>query len=153
MSTLVANLSIVALALTSNCAAGDTVAATAKANFSAVAMTSHAGIAELGTAWKRAAIRYRTARAQCELLAAPEKNICTAEAKSEQRRARTAARVTYQGGIASSAKLVRTHAETLRGVDIGPDVVLYRAHRQMLDPRSACFATGDSDLSVGKDRT
>lgn len=152
MSKLFAGLSIAAAALVGIHSIADAIATTRNANFTTSGTTTHTGIVEFGTALRRAAGEYRTASAKCELITGSENNLCTAEAKSAHKRARAAARLKYRKGMPSPVKSVVNGPENLRDADAGLDVVLYRAHRQLLDPAAACFATGDIGVSFQKDK-
>ena len=121
------------------------------ASSTAVETIRNTGIVGYGIALKQAADAYRTAHAKCEPLADAEKDICTFAAKAAQKRARLEARVKYRGEANSTANAVANNADAARA-DSGLDPELYRAHRQLTAPRSACAASDDSD-SDGQPKT
>ena len=131
MKKLLAGLVIAAVAMAGIYAAAATTATAIAANFAPTAATPAAGhlrIVEFATALKRASAEHRTASAKCKLLTGAEKNICNAEAKTEEKRARTAARVNYKG---SNLPAVAEIIEPKIARDI--DVALYRVHQQSPD--------------------
>lgn len=129
MSKLLAGLLIAVVATVGIYAMAATIATNTTAGFTTTETTHHTRIDEFATGVKRAAAEHRTARAKCERLTGAEKDICHAEAKAEQRRARTKARVKYRDDIKSPVKGGVNEARTAREVD----VALYRAHRQLPD--------------------
>ena len=153
MLKLIASLSIVLVAMAVIYAIADPFATTTNTSVTTAEVSRHTSIAEFGSALKRAAIDYRTARAKCELLSGLEKTVCTAEAKSEQKRAKAAARANYKDGVKSPTNALVNELKTARPADAAFDVVLYRAHRQLYDSASACFATGDADFNFQKQKT
>lgn len=128
-----------------------TISTPTNASSTAAETIRHTGIVGFGIALKQAADAYRTAYAKCEPLADAEKDICTFAAKEAQKRARLEARVKYRGEAKSTANAVANNAESARA-DSGLDPELYRAHRQLSAPRSACAASDDTD-SNGQPKT
>lgn len=129
MSKLLAGFMIAVVATVAIYAMAATIATNMTAGFTTTETTHHTRIDEFATGMKRAAAEHRMARAKCERFTGAEKNICHAEAKAEQRRARTKARVKYKDNIKSPANAGVNEARTAREVD----VALYRAHRQLPD--------------------
>lgn len=111
--------------------------------------TLHPRAVESATAMKRAVATYRIARAKCDLFDAAEKSICDAEAKKEQKRAKSEARNKYKDDNGSAASpAMNPPVKTTRGLDL----VFYRAHQQLDESTAGCFAdTGPgSNGSPGK---
>ena len=144
MSKQFTGLLIAAGAMARIVAIATTLAKSSSASFTVVETTRHARVVAFATAMKRAVAEHRTARAKCELLVAAEKNICDADAKKEQQRAKTEARTKYKGNTKSAEKPTVNETEKMRGVDL----VLYRAHQQLDDSPAVCFADGGTDFSV-----
>lgn len=110
-------------------AAAATTATAMAASFTTAETTSHTRIVEFAAAVKQASAERKAARARCELLTDAEKNICNAEAKAEQKRAKTEARANYKGSIKSLADAGVSEPKTARDAD----VALYRVQRQLPD--------------------
>lgn len=146
MSKLLSGTLISIAAMVGIYAVAATISTPTNASFTTVETIRHTGIVAFGVALKHAADEYNTARAKCEPLTGAEKDICTFAAKAAQKRARMEASVKYRGETKSTANAVANNAEAAR-TDIGLDPVLYRAHRQLSAPRSACAASDDTDFN------
>jgi hypothetical protein len=129
ISKLFAGLLIAAAVMAGIYAAAATTASSMAASFTTAETTGRTRIVEFAAAMKQASAEHRAARARCELLTGAEKNICNAEAKEEQQRARTDARVNFKGSIKAPADAGVNEPKTARDVD----VALYRVHRQLPD--------------------
>lgn len=123
-----------------------TISTPTNASPTAVETIRTTGIVGYGIALKQAADAYRTAHAKCEPLTGAEKDICTFTAKEAQKRARLEARVKYRGEAKPTANVDANNADAVRA-DIGLDPELYRAHRQLSAPGSACAASDDTDFN------
>ena len=150
MSKLFAGLLIAVLTLAGIYAIAAMIADNTTGSFRTEETRRHAGIVEFGSALRRASEVHGLARAKCELVAGAEKNICNAEAKSEQRRARTEARVNYKGNSTVSATPVKNIADEVRNGGNVLDIALYRAHRQLRDEQSGCFGSSEANRSIQK---
>ena len=150
MSKLFAGLLIAVLTLAGIYAIAAMIADNTTGSFRTEETRRHAGIVEFGSALRRASEVHGLARAKCELVAGAEKNICNAEAKSEQRRARTEARVNYKGNSTVSAAPVKNIADEVRNGGNVLDIALYRAHRQLRDEQSGCFGSSEANRSIQK---
>lgn len=129
MPKLFAGLLIAAAVMVGIYAAAATTATAMAATFSTAETTSHTRIVEFAAAVKQASAERKAAHARCELLTVAEKNLCNAEAKAEQKRAKTEARVNYKGSINAPAYIGVNEPKTARDVD----VALYRVRRQLPD--------------------
>lgn len=129
MSKLFAGSMIAAAVMAGIYAAASTTATAMAASFTTVETSGHTRIVEFAAAVKQASAEHKAARARCELLAGAEKNLCNAEAKAEQKRARAEARTNYKGSIRSSADIAVNEPKVAREID----VALFRAHRQLPD--------------------
>jgi hypothetical protein len=129
MSKLFAGLLIAAAVMVGIYAAAATTATAIAASYTTAETTSHTRIVEFAAAVKQASAEHKAARARCGLLTDAEKNICNAEAKAEQKRAKTEARVNYKGSIKPYANAGVNEPGTARDVD----VALYRVQLQLPD--------------------
>ena len=127
MSKLFASLLIALIAMMASYATAATTASHMTSEFSTVESTSQSRTGEFAANLKRAEAAHRSARAKCELLTGEEKNGCNAEAKAEQRLARSAARNKYKEGVKSLGNVGLNEEGNPREVDVS----LYRAHRQL----------------------
>ena len=129
MSKLFAGSLIAAAVMAGIYAVASTTATAMAASFTTVETNTHTRIVDFAAGVKQASAEYKSARARCELLAGAEKNICNAEAKAEQKRARAEARAYYKGSIRSPADIAVNESKGAREID----VALFRAHRQLPD--------------------
>ena len=129
MSKLFAGSLIAAAVMAGIYAVASTTATAMAASFTTAETSGHTRIVELAAAVKQASAEHKAARARCEILSGAEKNLCNAEARAEQKRARAEARVNYKGSIKPPADAGVNERKTARDVD----VALYRAHRQLPD--------------------
>jgi hypothetical protein len=129
MKKLLAGLVIAGVAMVGIYAAASTTATAIAANFTPAAATGHLRIVEFASELKRASAEHRAASAKCRLLTGAEKNICNAEAKADEKRAKTAARDTYKGSINLPNVAGSNEPKSARDID----VALYRAQQQLPD--------------------
>lgn len=129
ISKLFAGLLIAASVMAGIYAAAAATATAMAASFTTAETSGHTRIVEFAAAVKQASTEHQAARARCEFLTGAEKNICNAEARMEQKRARTEARVNYKGSIKPPVNAGVDEPKTARDVD----VALYRVHRQLPD--------------------
>ena len=126
MSKLLTGLLIAAAAMAGIYAAAATTATAIAANFTPTPAAGQVRIVAFASAVKRASAEHRAARTKCELFIGAEKNFCNAEAKADEKRAKTAARVNYKGSINLPTDAGMNESKTARDID----VALYRAHQQ-----------------------
>jgi hypothetical protein len=143
MATALGVLLVAVTAMAGIYAIAASTATSAAAAFTPTERASHARIVEFAAALKRASTEKKAARAQCDLLNASGKQICTAKARAEEKRAKAEARALYNAGsrpVIDAGKKVPESPQAPRGADvalntarfmssdIAPQVVTSRTH-------------------------
>ncbi len=129
MSKLFAGLLIAVAAMAGIYAVAATTATSMAAGFNTTETSDRTRIIEFAAEMKRTSAEHKAARAKCDRYTVTLKASCNAEAKAEQKRARSEARVNYKGSSKSPADAVVKQAKAARDFD----VALYRVHRQLPD--------------------
>jgi hypothetical protein len=131
-SKLVAGLSVAAATMAGIYATAAATAAIAAASFATSETTSRARIVEFAAAVKRASAEYRASQARCGLLTLAERYLCDIDAKAEEKRAKTRARLQYEESVRPSSYSAKNNPNLARRFDTVAgatlDVAPHRLH-------------------------
>lgn len=111
-----AGLLFAAAAMAGIYALAATTATTAAAGFVDTERSSRARIVEFAFSVKQAAADYRTAQERCELIGGAESYLCRVDAKAEETRAKTRARLNYEGAFRQASFVAKP--VSARGFDV-----------------------------------